>query len=63
MGRAVGFLADCLAVARILVEARGVWRDWRGDAAETRSGGRGDRERPDQPKPPGVGGSSGQTGA
>lgn len=51
MGRLVGILADIVALARVLVEARSAWRDWRGDGPEARSSGRGDRERPDQQKP------------
>lgn len=56
MGRIVGFLADVLALARIMVEARGTWREWTRDRAPAGADGSGDRERPDQPKPPEAGG-------
>jgi hypothetical protein len=55
VGRVVGFLADVLAVARLVVEARSVWGEWRRDGAKAEPRGGGDRERPDQPKPPGSG--------
>lgn len=59
MGRIVGVLADCLALARLLVEARGVWRDYRRDGAEAEPGGADERPRPDLAEQAAGGDSSG----
>lgn len=59
MGRLVDFLAGVLALARILVEGRQVWSDYRDRPAKTEPDGAGDRERPDQQEPPDPGAAGG----
>lgn len=54
MGRAAAFLADCLALARLLVDAAGIWascRNARLPAGEDRPP---DGRRPDVAEPPAV---------
>lgn len=50
MGGLVGFLADALAVVRLAVEARALWREWRGDGAEAEPAGGADRAGADVPQ-------------
>jgi len=54
MGRLVGFLADCLALARLVVEGRALWGDWRrnGASPESRGGPAGGRPAEAGPEDP-----------
>lgn len=53
MGRLVGFLADCLALARVVVEGRALWSDWRRDGAPPEPRGGQEGNRPAEARPPG----------
>lgn len=55
MGRVVGFLADIVTVAKLLVEARDVWRGWRRDGAPAEPGGGAAGNRPAEAAPAGPG--------
>jgi hypothetical protein len=62
VGRVVGFLADIVAVARLLVEARDVWRGWRSDGASAEPGGGAAGNRPAEPAPSGPASGLGPPG-
>jgi len=62
VGRVVGLLADVVTVARLLVEARDVWRGWRRDGASAEPGGGAAGNRPAESAPPGPASGMGPPG-